>query len=419
MEIKRDLYLNKLIESVGNGMIKIVTGMRRCGKSYLLFKLFYDNLRNHGIDDGHIIKVDLEDRHNRSLCDPDNLLAYIDSKLTDAGHYYVLLDEIQKVAEFEDVLNSYLKMTNVDVYVTGSNSHLLSKDVITEFRGRGHEIRLHPLCFREIMSAKEGQDSYAVLRDYMVYGGLPQVVNYAKPVEKEDYLKALFAGTYLRDIKERYKIKDDADLEELVDVIASSIGGLTNPLKLQNTFRSVKHSNISFETIKRYLDIIQDAFLIEKAVRYDIKGKRYISTPAKYYFEDLGMRNARLNFRQAEEAHLMENLIYNELRVRGLSVDVGHVEMIRRDKERKLQRSCVEVDFVCNQGYKRIYIQSAFNMPSADKVMQEKNSLRNIEDNFPKVIIVGGLTPTHMDDDGIVIMNILDFLMDVQSLDSL
>lgn len=414
--VNRDIYLQKLIRSKHNGMIKVITGVRRCGKSYLLFNLFCEHLQSSGVDEDHIIKVDLEDRRNKSLCDPDKLLEYIDSRLTDDGQYYVLLDEIQKVDEFEDVLNSYLKMQNVDVYVTGSNSKLLSKDIITEFRARGYEIKVRPLCFREFMSVYQGSSREQALLEYMTYGGLPQTLTMESAEEKEDYLKSLFASTYIRDIKERYKIVNDADLEELIDVMASSIGGLTNPLKLQNTFKTVKQSSITFDTIKRYLDIMQDAFLIEKSVRYDIKGRKYIDTPAKYYFEDLGLRNARLNFRQIEETHLMENLLYNELRLRGLSVDVGQVIYNYKDEEGKSQRKVLEVDFVCNRGGKRYYIQSALSLPTPEKVEQEQNSLLRIDDNFQKMIIVGGMTPTHINDNGIIIMNIYDFLLNENSL---
>ena len=414
--VNRDIYLQKLIRSKHNGMIKVITGVRRCGKSYLLFNLFCEHLKASGVDDEHIIKVDLEDRRNKTLCDPDKLLEYIDSRLTDDGQYYVLLDEIQKVDEFEDVLNSYLKMQNVDVYVTGSNSKLLSKDIITEFRARGYEIKVRPLCFREFMSVYQGPSREQALLEYMTYGGLPQTLTMESAEEKEDYLKSLFTSTYIRDIKERYKIVNDADLEELIDVMASSIGGLTNPLKLQNTFKTVKQSSITFDTIKRYLDIMQDAFLIEKSVRYDIKGRKYIDTPAKYYFEDLGLRNARLNFRQIEETHLMENLLYNELRLRGLSVDVGQVVYNYKDEEGKSQRKVLEVDFVCNRGGKRYYIQSALSLPTPEKVEQEQNSLLRIDDNFQKMIIVGGMTPTHINDNGIIIMNIYDFLLNENSL---
>ena len=414
--VNRDIYLQKLIRSKHNGMIKVITGVRRCGKSYLLFNLFCEHLKASGVDDEHIIKVDLEDRRNKTLCDPDKLLEYIDSRLTDDGQYYILLDEIQKVDEFEDVLNSYLKMQNVDVYVTGSNSKLLSKDIITEFRARGYEIKVRPLCFREYMSVYQGPSREQALLEYMTYGGLPQTLTMESAEEKEDYLKSLFTSTYIRDIKERYKIVNDADLEELIDVMASSIGGLTNPLKLQNTFKTVKQSSITFDTIKRYLDIMQDAFLIEKSVRYDIKGRKYIDTPAKYYFEDLGLRNARLNFRQIEETHLMENLLYNELRLRGLSVDVGQVVYNYKDEDGKSQRKVLEVDFVCNRGGKRYYIQSALSLPTPEKVEQEQNSLLRIDDNFQKMIIVGGMTPTHINDNGIIIMNIYDFLLNENSL---
>ena len=324
MEIKRDLHLKKLIDSKHNGMIKVVTGVRRCGKSYLLLNLFCQHLKDEGVADDHIIKVDLEDRRNKALRNPDTLLNYIDNLMTDKQMYYILLDEVQHVNDFEDVLNSYLKIENADVYVTGSNSKFLSKDVITEFRGRGDEIRIAPLSFREFMSVFHGSRENA-LEEYMLYGGLPKVVTIATPEKKSEYLKSLFRKTYLTDIKERYKIKNDDDLEELIDIIASSIGGLTNPTKLENTFQTVKRSNITHNTIKSYLDILQDAFLVEKSVRYDIKGRKYIETPAKYYFSDLGLRNARLNFRQYEETHLMENMIYNELRLRGMSVDVGIV----------------------------------------------------------------------------------------------
>ena len=409
--VNRDIHLQKLIRSKHNGMIKVITGVRRCGKSYLLFNLFYEHLKTSGVDDEHIIKVDLEDRRNKTLCDPDKLLEFIDSRLTDDGQYYVLLDEIQKVDEFEDVLNSYLKLQNVDVYVTGSNSKLLSKDIITEFRARGYEIKVRPLCFREFMSVYQGPSREQALLEYMTYGGLPQILTMENAEEKEDYLKSLFAS-----IKERYKIVKDADLEELIDVMASSIGGLTNPLKLQNTFKTVKHSSITSDTIKRYIDIIQDAFLLEKSVRYDIKGRKYIDTPAKYYFEDLGLRNARLNFRQIEETHLMENLLYNELRLRGLSVDVGQVVLNYKDVEGKSQRKVLEVDFVCNRGGKRYYIQSALSLPNPEKVEQEQNSLLRIDDNFQKMIIVGGMTPTHINDNGIIIMNIYDFLLNENSL---
>ncbi len=412
MEISRDIYLKKLIASKHNGMIKIVTGVRRCGKSYLLFNLFCNYLKECGTSEDHIIKVDLEDRRNLSLRNPDALLAYIDSRMADKEMYYILLDEVQHVKDFEDVLNSYLKVKNADVYVTGSNSKFLSTDIVTEFRGRGDEIRVHPLCFREFMSVYQGDSREKAMQEYMTYGGLPQTITLSGTDRKKDYLKRLFETTYLKDIKERHKIRDDSDLEELINVMASSTGSFTNPLNLQNTFKSVKGSGISFETIKRYLDLLQDAFILEKSVRYDVKGRKYIGTQAKYYFEDLGIRNALLNFRQFDEGHLMENLLYNELRVRGFSVDVGQVQCFYKDEEGRSMRKNLEVDFVCNSGFRRYYIQSAFEMPSKEKTEKELRSLLQIRDSFPKMVVVGGYTPTHQNNDGIVIMNVFDFLMD-------
>ena len=412
MVIERDLYLKKLLIRRHNGMIKVITGMRRCGKSYLLFNLFVKALKNEGIDDEHIIKINLEDRRNKELRNPDKLLEYIDSLLKDDKMHYVLLDEVQLVSEFEDVLNSYLHVPNADVYVTGSNAKFLSKDVITEFRGRGDEIRIHTLSFKEYCSSqKNDKDREQLLSDYMLYGGLPQTATMQTNEEREEYLRNLFAQTYLKDIKDRNSIHNDDDLEELVNILASSIGGLTNPQKIANTFKTIKQSGISRDTIKKYLDYMQDAFLVERSVRYDIKGRKYIDTPSKYYFEDLGLRNARLNFRQSEKTHLMENLIYNELRIRGYSVDVGQVVLNTKNEEGKSERKQLEVDFVCNKGYERIYIQSAFALPDEEKQEQELRSLRYIKDNFQKVVIVGGLQPTYRNDDGILILNIYDFLM--------
>ena len=415
MEIKRDLLLKKLIDSKHNGMIKVVTGVRRSGKSYLLFNLFCQHLKEEGIAADHIIKVDLEDRRNKALRDPDALLNYIDSRMTDQQMYYILLDEVQHVVDFEDVLNSYLKHVNADVYVTGSNSKFLSKDVITEFRGRGDEIRVAPLSFREFISVFQGSREKA-LEEYMLYGGLPKVVTFPTVEKKVEYLKQLFQKTYLTDIKERYKIKNDGDLEELIDIIASTIGGLTNPTKLENTFQTVKHSDISHTTIKSYLDILQDVFLVEKSVRYDIKGRKYIDTPSKYYFSDLGLRNARLNFRQYEETHLMENLIYNELRLRGMSVDVGVVVKHEKDANGVSVRKQYEVDFVCNQGSQRYYIQSALHLPSEEKREQEVRSLKGINDSFKKFVITDDLISRYQDDDGITYMNIYEFLLNEDNL---
>ena len=410
MEIKRDFYLQELLQSRHNGMIKVITGLRRSGKSYLLFNLFADALVHEGVADNHIIKINLEDRRNSELRDPDNLLHHIDSLLVDDQMYYILLDEVQMVREFEDVLNSYLSVKNADVYVTGSNAKFLSKDIITEFRGRGWGVHVHPLSFEEYMSVHSTSDMTSALMDYMQYGGLPKVALMQDENEKKTYLQDLLLHTYLRDIKERNGILLDSDLEELIDVIASNIGSLTNPLKIQNTFKSVKQSSITQDTIKKYLDYMQDAFLIEKAVRYDIKGRKYIDTPAKYYFEDLGLRNARLNFRQIEQTHLMENLIYNELRLRGYSVDVGQVTMYIRNEEGKTERKQLEVDFVCNKGYDRVYIQSALNLDGDSKEEQELASLKHINDNFQKVVIVGGMQPTYRNNDGILVLNIFDFL---------
>lgn len=415
MEIKRNIHLNRIIARKGNGMIKVITGMRRCGKSYLLFTLFHNYLLEQGVDEQHIIKVDMEDRRNAALRNPDALLNYIDSRMTDSQQYYILLDEVQLVAEFEDVLNSYLKITNADVYVTGSNAKFLSKDVITEFRGRGDEIRITPLSFQEFMSAKEGNRE-DLLNEYLTYGGLPQVVTMDEIERKVEYLKNLFTHTYIRDIKERYEIKKDDDLEELINLVASNIGSLTNPTKLENCFKSVKQSSLSKDTIKNYLDLMQDAFIIEKSIRFDIKGKKYIDTPSKYYFTDLGLRNARLNFRQTEFTHLLENAIYNELRLRGYSVDVGQIPIFTIREDGKRQRSTLEVDFVCNLGYKRCYIQSAYALPTEDKMKQEFNSLLRIKDSFKKIVIVGMPTPTYQNEEGILTMNIYDFLMNPDSL---
>lgn len=417
MEVKRDNLLDKLKFHRNNGMIKIITGMRRCGKSYLLFNLFSDALLAEGVKKDHIIKINLEDRRRKTLRDPDELLNYIDAQITDKDMYYILLDEVQLVNEFEDVLNSYLHIPNVDVFVTGSNAKFLSKDVITEFRGRGDEIRIHPFSFNEFLSTKNANSNRdEFILEYMTYGGLPQVVLMETEKEKRAYLHNLFAQTYLKDIKERYNIKLDNDLEDLVNLLASSIGGLTNPHKIANTFKSVKNSSITQDTVKRYLDYLEDAFLLEKSLRYDIKGKRYIDTPSKFYFEDLGLRNARINFRQIEETHLMENLIYNELRRRELSVDVGEVEIKEMNQEGKVERKRLEVDFVCNQGYKRYYIQSAFTISDDEKRETELRSLNRIGDSFRKIVIVGGSSPHYQNNDGIIFMSLYDFLINPNSL---
>ncbi len=416
MRIERDLYLKRLIESRHNGMIKIITGIRRSGKSYLLFNLFADWLCQHGVDEKHIIKIDLENRRNKALRDPDALLEHIDSNMTDKLMYYILIDEIQLVDEFEDVLNSYLKIENADVYVTGSNARFLSKDVITTFRGRGEEIKVFPLSFREFISVSR-QPVELAFEEYMTFGGLPQIMEYNSTERKIEYLKALFAETYLTDIKERYQIRNDEELEILLDIISSSIGGLTNPRKLANTFESEKKVKLSDKTIKTYLDYICDSFLVEKALRYDVKGKRYIDTPYKYYFIDLGLRNARLNFRQLEKTHMMENVIYNELRIRGFNVDVGIVPVFVRDEFGKNKRLTYEIDFVCNKGNQRYYIQSAYRLDSEEKKRQEENSLRNVDDSFKKIIIVGNPILVERDNSGITTISIYDFLLKENSLE--
>ena len=416
MRIERKIYLDKVIESRHNGMIKIITGVRRSGKSYLLFDLFADWLEADGVSSAHIIKIDLENRRNKSLRNPDNLLEFIDSKMIDREMYYILIDEIQLVDEFEDVLNSYLKIKNADVYVTGSNARFLSKDVITTFRGRGEEIKVFPLNFREFMSATDKSTELA-FEEFMTYGGLPQVLEYKSEERKAEYLKALFAETYITDIKERYNVKHDEELEILLDIISSNIGCLTNPSKLANTFQSEKKVKLSDKTIKNYLDYICDSFLVEKSQRYDIKGKKYIDTPYKYYFVDLGLRNARLNFRQLEKTHMMENIIYNELRVRGFNVDVGIVPLVIRDENGSQKRVSYEVDFVANKGNQRYYIQSAYRLDSDEKVAQEQNSLHNVDDSFKKIVIVGNPILVERDNNGITTMSVYDFLLKENSLE--
>ncbi|MBD5182163.1 MAG: ATP-binding protein [Bacteroides sp.] len=416
MIIERNYYLNKLIAKRHNGMIKIITGIRRCGKSFLLSTIYTNWLRQHNVDDNHIITINLEDRRNKELRDPDALLTYIDSKLTDEKVHYIMIDEIQHVNEFEDVLNSYLNIPNADVYVTGSNAKFLSKDVITTFRGRGDEIKLHPLTFKEYSTVRHGERS-ELLRDYMIFGGLPQVVLEETNEGKIEKLKALFDNTYQRDIIERYKIRSPEVFDELLNILASSIGGLTNPSKLANTFVSVKHENVSRNTIVKYLEYLCESFLTEKAERYDIKGKRYIDSPFKYYFTDCGLRNARINFRQVEYSHLLENVIYNELIARGFSVDVGVVVKQERNDMGERNRHYYEVDFVCNLGSKRYYIQSAYRMLNEEKVRQEENSLRHIDDSFKKIIILGEYTPVLHSESGITIIGIYDFLLKDNSLE--
>lgn len=414
--IERKKYLHELVSLRNNGMIKIITGMRRCGKSYLLFEIFTSYLADNDITPEHIIKVDLEDYKNRAMRNPDNLYAYVESRITNDGMYYILLDEVQMLDHFEDVLNGFLKMRNVDVYVTGSNAKFLSKDIITEFRGRGFEVKMYPLSFSEYMSAYSGTVQ-AGFNEYILYGGLPQILSYDSEEQKVRFLKTLFDETYIKDIKDRYDIRKDDDLEELINIMASGIGALTNPNKLANTFRSEKKSVISYDTVKDYIDYLCDSFLVEKSTRYDIKGKRYINSPYKYYFMDLGLRNARINFRQSEKSHLMENMIYNELRVRGFNVDVGVVPIVSKGEDGKQQRSNLEVDFICNLGSKRYYIQSAYRMESDEKIKQEKASLLKVDDSFKKIIIIGEESPVTRDESGITTISIYDFLLKDNSLE--
>ena len=414
--IERKKYLDELVSLQNNGMIKIITGMRRCGKSYLLFEIFVSYLENKGVASDHIIKVDLEDYKNRAMRNPDNLYSLVESRIKDDGMYYILLDEVQMLDNFEDVLNGFLKMRNVDVYVTGSNAKFLSKDIITEFRGRGFEVKMYPLSFSEYMSAYSGTVQGG-FNEYMLYGGLPQILSYTTEEQKVRFLKTLFDETYIKDIKERYDIRKDDDLEELINIMASGIGALTNPNKLANTFRSEKKSAISYDTVKDYIDYLCDSFLVEKSTRYDIKGKRYVNSPYKYYFMDLGLRNARINFRQSERSHLMENMIYNEMKIRGFNVDVGVVPIVTKDENGKQQRSSLEVDFVCNLGSKRYYIQSAYRMESDEKIRQERASLLRVDDSFKKIIVIGEESPVIRDESGITTLGIYDFLLKDNSLE--
>lgn len=416
MIIPRPKYLAQLVAAQGNRMIKIVTGIRRCGKSFLLFELFHSHLNKNGIDDNHIIEVALDDLANIELRDPLKLLAYIKGKITDSGQYYVLLDEVQMVKDFSDLLNSLLHIRNVDTYVTGSNSKFLSKDVVTEFRGRGHDIHMYPLSFSEYKEAV-GKDASACWREFIIYGGLPQTLLLQDSKSRREYLAHLADTVFIADVADRNRVRNRIELGELFQILASSIGAPCNPTKLANTFKSVKHKIISNKTIHNYLAYFCDAFLIEKAVRYNIKGKKYINALAKYYFTDLGLRNAVLDFRQIEQTHLMENAIYNELLYRGYSVDVGVVEKVTTDKNGKSIRKQYEVDFVANDSDRRYYIQSAYAIPDEDKMNQETASLRNIPDSFKKVLIVKEDIEPHLNEEGILIIGLFDFLLTPNSLD--
>ncbi len=416
MKIGRDVYLNKLISKRHNGLIKVVTGMRRCGKSYLLFNLFKEYLVNEGVAENHIIEIAFDSFENKRYRDPEVLFPYIMEKMSDERMYYVLLDEVQMLDDFESVLNSLGRKQNVDVYVTGSNAKFLSKDIITEFRGRGDEVHMYPLTFGEFMSVYDG-DKQEGWRNYVLFGGIPLVLGFETADQKSDFLKSLFEETYISDITGRNNIRNKAELEELLNILSSAIGSLTNPSKLSATFKSVKNKSISKDTIIKYIDYLRDSFLIDSAIRYDIKGKKYINTPSKYYFTDLGLRNARLNFRQVEETHVMENIIFNELKVRGYNVDVGVVVMNEVDKNGKKIRKQLEVDFVCNKGSKRFYIQSAYALPDKEKMEQEQRSLVNTGDGFKKIIITKDAVAPLYNEEGILVMSVYDFLLNPDSME--
>lgn len=430
MVIRRDFYLEKLIQRKGNGLIKVITGIRRCGKSYLLNNLFYHHLLESGVDAEHIIRFAFDSADDLYLIgesliqiekekrgvDPEKFMAYIRSKVVDNSVYYLLLDEVQMLDCFEAVLNGYLRKENMDVFVTGSNARLLSRDIATEFAGRGDEVHMYPLSFAEFMSVYKG-DKYMGLSEYMLYGGIPLVVLRDGAGDKAAALQNLFSEIYLRDICKHNRVKNIGELEDLLNILSSAIGSLTNPEKLKNTFRTAKKSRITSNTIRKYLGYFEDSFLIESAQRYDIKGKAYIETPKKYYFSDLGLRNARINFRQFEQTHSMENVIYNELRMRGYSVDIGVVPIAEKDAEGKVIRKQLEVDFVCNMGSLRYYIQSAFSLPDEAKRTQEIRPFRKIDDSFKKIIITKDIVSPYYDEYGILTVNVYDFLLDAKCLE--
>lgn len=416
MRIQRDLYLDKLISKKHNRLIKVITGIRRCGKSFLLFTLFREHLLESGVDEAHIIEMAFDTFENKKYRDPEFMYPHVKKQLLDDKMYYILLDEVQLLEDFESVLNGLIRIKNVDVYVTGSNAKFLSKDIITEFRGRGDELHMNPLSFAEFMSVYEG-NKYDGWNEYILYGGLPPIVSLANAEQKIEFLKNLFAETYINDITARHRIRNKSELEELLNILSSGIGSLSNPKKLSDTFKSVKQVKISQTTIKNYIEYLCDAFLISSAQRYDIRGKRYIDTPLKYYFTDIGLRNARINFRQIEETHTMENIIYNELLVRGFNVDVGVVQFSQRDEKGKLIHRQLEVDFVCNKASKRYYIQSAFAIPDSDKMRQEKDSLLRIDDSFKKIIILKDVPAPWYTEEGVLVMGIYEFLLNTNSLE--
>ena len=414
--IKRDFYLNQIIDRKHNGLIKIISGIRRCGKSFLLFELFKQHLLDNGVDEAHIITTALDGYKQEQFRNPDVYYEYITSQIKDEDMYYILLDEVQLMDKFESVLNGLMRIKNLDIYVTGSNSKFLSSDVVTEFRGRGDEIKVYPLSFSEFYSTKE-TDFETAWNEYLTFGGMPLILSYNKTEDKVKYLQNLFKETYLKDIIERNKIKNTEELEELFKIVASGIGCLTNPKRLENSFQSLKHINLSAPAIKQYLDYLENAFIINKVIRYDIKGKKYINTPYKYYFTDTGLRNACLSFRQNEETHLMENVIYNELNRRGFSIDVGNVEIIDKASDNTYVRKNTEVDFVANLGSKRYYIQSALEIPTEEKKAQEEKSLLGIKDAFKKIVIVKNSITPYQDENGITIIGLKDFLLNSNSLE--
>ena len=416
MEIKRDAYLEQLKIRTDNGMIKISTGIRRCGKSFLLFVLFKNYLLENGVDNEHIIAIALDGIENEELRDPKKCYQYIKDAMKDEQRYYLILDEVQFMPRFEEVLNSLLRISNIDVYVTGSNSRFLSSDIVTEFRGRGDEIRIYPLSFAEFYSAYDG-DYDEAWEEYMTYGGLPQVAQFSVERQKAEYLKNIFTNVYIRDVVERNNIKNVDEIGTLVDILASAIGAPTNPTKISNTFKSERGINYSNKTISNHIDYLTEAFLISKAERYDIKGRKYVGANLKYYFSDVGLRNARLNFRQQEPTHIMENIVYNELLIRGYNVDVGIVDVYAKNDYGKTTRKQFEVDFVVNQGSQRYYIQVAYDMVSEEKQTQEFNSFRNIPDSFKKIVIVNGTKKPYRNDEGFVIMGMKYFLLNADSLE--
>ena len=415
MIIRRDTYLNKLISKKQNGLIKVITGIRRCGKSYLLFNLFRDYLIESGVDSSHIIEMTFDSYENKRYRNPEIFFPYIKEKISDSGLYFILLDEIQLLEDFESILNSLSRLPNTDIYVTGSNAKFLSKDIITEFRGRGDEVHMYPLSFSEFMSVYDG-DKRDGWNEYMVYGGIPLVLNQKTHEQKSAFLKSLFNEVYITDILGRNRIRNKEELEELLDIVSSAVGSLTNSNKLAQTFKSIKNKSINKSTIKKYLDSLCDSFLIEESRRYDVKGRKYISTPLKYYFSDMGLRNARLNFRQIEETHIMENIIYNELRMRGYDVDVGVVTANEITGDGKKIRKQREIDFVCNMGSKRYYIQSAFALPDRAKIEQEEKPLLLSGDGFKKIIVTKDAPAPLYDEQGILSMSIYDFLLNSDSL---